>query len=1055
MKMKSILRRRILSLMALLFCHQVTSAQNFSQMIKLIENDRQNPSSSVRNPLDYFGFAVAVSGDYAVVGAYQKDETLPVTISNSGAAYLFHLESGIWKVQQKLTASDKAANDFFGYSVAISGDYVVVGAYQEDEDNAGGNTQPDAGAAYIFKRTGTTWDQQQKIVASDRAVADQFGRAVAISGDYVVIGAQQSDVDATITDAGAAYVFVRNGSTWTQQKKLMASDAATSDYFGSAISISGDYIIAGAYAEDHNAAGTALLSGAGSAYIFIRNGTDWTQQQKIVAADRAASDFFGRSVSISGAYAVIGAYNKRLDATTPSAGAVYVFSRANTTWTQQQKIVATDAAASDAFGHSVAISGDHLIVGAYLEDEDAMASVGSTLSNAGSAYMYTRIGSAWTQEQKIVAADRDAGDYFGYAVSISGENAFLGAYQERENENGTNSNIGAGSAYAFVRTGTNWAQAKKLVAAEQVGEDYFGYAVAVDGDYAVIGAYGEDEDTSGGNTINNAGAAYIFHRNNNAWEFQQKITQADRFQNDFFGSAVAISGDYIIVGAYAEDEDANGLNNASSSGAAYLFSRSGNTWSQQQKITAADREANDYFGYAVSINGDYAVVGAYQEDHDATGVGGMAANAGAVYVFNRNGSIWTQQQKLVAADRQANDWFGHSVAINGSSVIVGAYQEDEDPAGNNFLSSAGAAYIYTRSGTVWTQQQKIVAAGRVIGEHFGFSVGLSNDFAIIGAKRDSRSGNGFNGLANAGAAYIFARNAGVWTEQQRLIAKDRAVDDFFGQAVAISGNYAVVGAYQEDEDALESNGLSNAGAVYIFQRVGNAWPLVQKLVSSDRGADDNFGCSVAINGSDVLVGAPYEDDDLVGSSSLYNAGSAYLFEAPPSPLPIKIISFTARPLTRERNMVSWTTGSDCSGTTFEITRSGDGKSFGIIGTVQGDKSLNTYTAYDDQLLSGIAYYRLKITEPNNQISYSNVVAVNSSNPSPGFILSPLPVTNTLFIKNADESLNGKNVTIYNMAGHQVCRFVLDTVVRLNTESWAAGLYYAQMPNGEHLKIVKQ
>ena len=388
--------------------------------------------------------------------------------------------------QAKIQASDRQASDKFGYSVSISGDgnTAIAGAYNEDT----GAT--DAGSAYIFTRSGTTWTQQAKIQASDKQAYDQFGWSVSISsnGNTAIVGAYTEDTGGS--SAGAAYIFTRSGTTWTQQAKIQASDKQASDLFGYSVSISGDgnTAIAGALFEEYG----------GSAYIFTRSGTTWTQQAKIQASDRQASDFFGSSVSMSsnGNTAIVGAMFE--DTGGSSAGAAYIFTRSGTTWTQQVKIQASDKQASDNFGVSVAISddGNTAIVGAYTED------TGGT--NAGAAYIFTRSGTTWTQQAKILASDRQASDFFGHSVAISsnGNTAIAGAYNE---DTGATD---AGSAYIFTRSGTTWTQQAKIQASDKQASDNFGWSVAIsdDGNTTIAGAY--NEDTGGTDT----GAAYIFEK---------------------------------------------------------------------------------------------------------------------------------------------------------------------------------------------------------------------------------------------------------------------------------------------------------------------------------------------------------------------------------------------------------------------------------------------------------------------------------------------------------------------------------------------------------------
>lgn len=416
---------------------------------------------------------------------------------------------------QKLVASDRAAGDQFSISVSIDGNYAIVGAHTDDKDASGLNALADAGSAYIFVRSGSTWSLQQKLVASDRAAGDQFGFRVSINGNYAVVSARLDDKDASglnpISDAGSAYIFVRSGTTWSQQQKLVASDRGTSDQFGFGVSVSNEYVIISASVDDEDASGGNFLTSAGSAYIFVRSGTTWSQQQKIVPSDRAANDWFGWSVSINGDYAIIGAPREDEDAsggnTISDAGSAYIFVRNGATWTQQQKIVASDRA-GDWFGISVSINGSYIILGSRFDDKDASGL--NALADAGSAYIFVRSGTTWSQQQKLVATDRAAGDEFGIGVSIYGDYAIVGAFFEDENASGANTLSGAGSAYIFTRIGNSWSQQQKIVPTDRSAGDNFGASVAISSEYALVNSYLEDEDASGGNTLADAGSAYIF-----------------------------------------------------------------------------------------------------------------------------------------------------------------------------------------------------------------------------------------------------------------------------------------------------------------------------------------------------------------------------------------------------------------------------------------------------------------------------------------------------------------------------------------------------------------
>ncbi|WP_460956813.1 hypothetical protein, partial [Spirosoma litoris] len=919
-------------LLALLLFSNSLLAQDWNQIIKTAASDRRTLTSSGRGSGDNFGTSIAIDGDYAVVGApYESEDANGNTmLGYAGSAIVFKRVNGTWTQIKKLVAADRESGDLFGSSVAISGGLIVVGAYLEDQDATGGNPLLNSGSAYVFSQNqgGTdNWGQVKKLVATDRAVIARFGYSVAINGNTVVVGTPGESRDAEggnqMNTAGAAYVFTQNqggADNWGQVRKLVASDRGPTDTFGWSVGISGSLVVVGAYREDEDAAGGNSLSNSGSAYVFSQNqgGTDnWGQIKKLVAADRAADDDFGSSVAISGSLIVVGAYWENEDATGSNtlikAGSAYVFSQnqgGTDNWGQVKKIVASDRGAGDTFGVSVGISGSTIVVGAPINSGDAAG--GNMLSGAGAAYVFNQNqGGAgnWGQVKKIVASDRGAGDQFGISVGISGSLVVVGAYQDGEDATGGNTLTGAGSAYVFNQNqgGTgNWGQEQKVTLMDYVGGQQYGFSVAIDGDYAVVGAYQDYTDASSGQPLLNAGSAYVLKRQNGTWTQIKKLVAADRDANDGFGYSVAISGNTIVIGANQEDDDAAGGNTLIDAGSAYVYSQNqggADNWGQVKKLVASDRGADDQFGISVAVSGSLIVVGAIFEE-DGTG-GNSLPSAGSAYVFSRDqggANNWGQVKKLVASDRGEGDLFGYSVAISGNTIVIGAYNEADDAVGGNPVMGAGSAYVFSQNqgGTdTWGQVKKLVASDRGTYVYFGYSLAINGNTIVVGAYRDSGDAAGGNTLTFAGSAYVFSQNQGGtdnWGQVKKLVAADRGANDYFGQSVGISGSTIVVGSVGDSEDAAGGNTLAFAGSAYVFsqnQGGGGNWGQVQKLVASDRSANDGFGYSVAISGNRIVAGAYQDDEDASGANTLTNAGSAYFFES----TGITLSGFIASPAT--------------------------------------------------------------------------------------------------------------------------------------------------------------
>jgi surface protein len=433
----------------------------------------------------------------------------------------------------------------------------------------------------------------------------------------------------------------------------------------------------------------------------------------------------------------------------------------------------------------------------------------------------------------------------------------------------------------------DWNQVTKAVAGDRTASQLYGASVDISGSYAIVGASYDDKDANGENPVTDAGSAYIMKNSGGTWIQMQKIVASDRGISDHFGSSVAICGDYAIVGAHNEDHDVAGSNQLDNAGSAYVYQKVGDTWTQVQKLVASDRAAGDYFGYSVSITDGYALVGAYYKT-----VSGKTA-AGVAYVFKNNTGTWAEVQRLdMGTSSQFYDYLGYSVSIDCNYALVGANGEDEDAGNANTVANAGGAYIYQNISGTWTLMQKVVATDRQANDEFGASVSISGDYALMGAYREDDDAAGSNSLSGAGSAYIFKYTTGTWSQVQKIAASDRGADDYFGISVSISGDYAIVGAREEDEDAGGANTLASAGSAYIFKNNSGTWGQDQKIVASVRAVDDRFACDVAISENYAVVGAYGEDEDASGANTLLNAGAAYFFKNTSVAEPMQLVFTT-------------------------------------------------------------------------------------------------------------------------------------------------------------------
>ena len=396
---------------------------------------------------------------------------------------------------------------------------------------------------------------------------------------------------------------------------------------------------------------------------------------------------------------------------------------------------------------------------------------------------------------------------------------------------------------------------QKVTASDGTANSYFGSAAALNGSTALIGADGDNSFQ---------GAAYLFTKSNGSWSEGQKLTASDGLPGDEFGYRVVLADNTLLVGAFTAT-----VGGVVSQGAAYVFTQSDGTWSESQKLTASDGALFDNFGASVALDGSTLVVGA----NGAT-VGGNAAQ-GAVYVFTESNGTWTQTQKLTADDGAAYDNFGLSVALKGSTILVGSPR-----AAIGANAGQGALYVFTESNGTWSQTQKLTASDGATNDSFGESVALDGSTALIGAYNAT-----INGHTWQGAAYIFTESNGTWSEGQRLTASDGTAGANFGNAVALNGSTALIGA-----DASTVGGNTYQGKAYLFTESGGNWSQSDTFIASDGAVDDYFGAALAWDGVTALISTPHPT---IGGNTWQ--GAAYFYEQAATPTPTPTPTATVSP----------------------------------------------------------------------------------------------------------------------------------------------------------------
>jgi hypothetical protein len=441
-------------------------------------------------------------------------------------------------------------------------------------------------------------------------------------------------------------------------------------------------------------------------------------------------------------------------------------------------------------------------------------------------------------------------------------------------------------------------------------DDQFAFNLALDGDTLVVGAPFEDSNATGGqgdNSAQDSGAVYVFTRASGVWSQQAYLKASNTGAGDQFGVSVAIKGDTLVVGAQFEDSG-NGSQSdesAQDAGAAYVFTRSGGVWTQQAYLKANNAGANDQFGINVAVDGATVAVGAAGEASGSRGIGhdpnnDDAPGSGAVYIFTLVNGVWSQHDYIKASNGGGE--FGTGLALLSDTLVVGAPTEAGASTGidgdqdNNTAPGAGAVYVFTRSGGVWSQQAYVKASNTDAGDRFGEDVAIDGDSMVVGARLEQSGSSGVNSnqdddsAPNAGAAYVFTRTNGVWTQQAYLKPSHAGAGMNFSGTIAIAGDIIAVGARLEDGASSGINQsqtnltAADAGAVYVFKRSAGVWDQKDYLKASNTRAGAQFGDAVGLSGTTLAVGSWFESSNAVGvnndqtNTGAPNSGAVYVFD---------------------------------------------------------------------------------------------------------------------------------------------------------------------------------
>ncbi len=770
--------RRILSACAIAAaCGLMASGAARAQAVQLVDGRMPPPTAGDGASGDNFGIATVVDGEYAVIGAY-GDTSVAAGFTfgiSQGSVSVFQRVGSDWLLRQKiLPQPDGEDGDNFGVSLASAGDLLAIGVPRRGAPDA-----PEAGGVFLYQRVGSGYEQRQLLLAGNPAADERFGAAVALWQDQLAVG---------VPGADAVHIYRHLGNGMFQfQRSLVPLDGVSGARFGAALALAGGDLLIGA----------PQANGTGAVYSSSFVGTAWSDAQRVPVPAAAQSEL-GSALVVDNAIALAGA---------PGAGAgeAKILGKSGGAWSVLGSLPTTGLVAGDRFGSALALGAQRA----------AVAAVGANGAE-GLAVVYARSGAQFVEIDRIQMLDGGNADRLGASLALADDGLLVGADLDQ-----VGPNRGQGAVHWMQPQGGDYVAVGRLDNGDGAMFDRFATAVSVDGDTAVVGAYVEDTLVGA-----DAGAAHWFRRVGGAWVHGGQLVAPDAEIEDRFGIAVDVSGDWIAVGAYWDVVDGN-----VDQGSVYLFRREGEDWVFDTKLSDGSGDPGDYFGFALSLDGDTLAVGA-RGDSDIT------LEQGAVHVYQREGGAWIAQARIDPPQVNSQGYFGASVSVAGDRLLVGAPGMTLEPG----PFAAGAAYVYARSGSNWQPAGVLQAPRPASNAGYGFSVASDRERLLVGAFQD--------GDQARGAGFVYRADTLVLDGELR--ASLAQPGEVAGIAVALTGPRAYLGA-----PGFDRNGINGSGRVLVFERGIEGWREAAQWFAVDAADGDAFGRALAADASgNVVVGAP-------------------------------------------------------------------------------------------------------------------------------------------------------------------------------------------------------